>query len=209
MKSSVARDAAFKSMELNRLNEARASCDLPDAHFAPTNVSEHIRPNLVIGPDWPQAARRSIRTLDGTMERIMATISEMTTVPRVLSMSEITCSVPGSNRPYAQLSGKAVLRRRKGYLRRRLVTPKRFRLASEGEADLEDLSVRHQARASPVLPSLRRCRLLSSASESSNDMVNARCHVRVDLKTVERVAFDGKSWEVRPDAPYRGIWKLS
>jgi hypothetical protein len=26
--------------------------------------------------------------------------------------------------------------------------------------------------------------------------------------TVEKVSFDGASWESRPDAPYAGIWKV-
>jgi hypothetical protein len=39
-------------------------------------------------------------------------------------------------------------------------------------------------------------------------MVNARCLDDVDLSTLERVLFDGRSWELRPDAPYEGIWKL-
>ena len=41
-----------------------------------------------------------------------------------------------------------------------------------------------------------------------NYMVNARCLDDGDLDTLERVAFDGRSWELRPDAPYKGIWKL-
>jgi hypothetical protein len=40
-------------------------------------------------------------------------------------------------------------------------------------------------------------------------MVNARCLDGVDLNSVERVAFDGQSWELHPDAPYTGVWKPS
>jgi hypothetical protein len=29
----------------------------------------------------------------------------------------------------------------------------------------------------------------------------------VDLGTLRIEKFDGRSWEVRPDAPYTGIWK--
>jgi hypothetical protein len=39
-------------------------------------------------------------------------------------------------------------------------------------------------------------------------MVNARCLDDVDLGTVKHVPFDGRSWELRADAPYEGIWKL-
>ena len=33
-----------------------------------------------------------------------------------------------------------------------------------------------------------------------------RCPEGVDLGSVERGAFDGLSWELRPDAPHTGIW---
>ena len=39
-------------------------------------------------------------------------------------------------------------------------------------------------------------------------MINARCLEGVDLDSLERVHFDGLSWETRPDAPYTGIWKV-
>jgi hypothetical protein len=38
-------------------------------------------------------------------------------------------------------------------------------------------------------------------------MINARCLEGVDLDAVERVRFDGRGWESRPDAPYTGVWK--
>jgi hypothetical protein len=39
-------------------------------------------------------------------------------------------------------------------------------------------------------------------------MINVRCLEGVDLDALERVRFDGLSWETRPDAPYTGIWKV-
>ena len=54
--------------------------------------------------------------------------------------------------------------RRKGYLHH-MVTPDRFRLIQGGGRSC-DVSVRHQARASPLLPPLRRRCFLSSAGES-------------------------------------------
>jgi hypothetical protein len=39
-------------------------------------------------------------------------------------------------------------------------------------------------------------------------MINARCLDGVDLDSLDRVRFDGLSWEVRPDAPYTGIWNV-
>ena len=41
----------------------------------------------------------------------------------------------------------------------------------------------------------------------TNYMVNVRCVENVDLDSLERVPFDGRSWELHPDAPYTGIWK--
>jgi len=43
-------------------------------------------------------------------------------------------------------------------------------------------------------------------ADPTHYMVNARCLEGVDLGSVERVAFDGQSWELRPDARYTGIW---
>jgi hypothetical protein len=39
-------------------------------------------------------------------------------------------------------------------------------------------------------------------------MINVRCLEGVDPGALERVRFDGRSWEARPDAPYTGIWKV-
>jgi len=39
-------------------------------------------------------------------------------------------------------------------------------------------------------------------------MINARCLEGVDLDVLERVGFDGLGWELGPDAPYTGIWKV-
>jgi len=38
-------------------------------------------------------------------------------------------------------------------------------------------------------------------------MVNVRCVDGVDLDRLRIEKFDGRSWELRPDAPYTGIWK--
>ncbi len=40
-------------------------------------------------------------------------------------------------------------------------------------------------------------------------MIDVRCLEGVDLGSLQRVSFDGRNWELRPDAPYRGIWKTS
>jgi hypothetical protein len=38
-------------------------------------------------------------------------------------------------------------------------------------------------------------------------MINVRCLDDVDIATLRIEPFDGRSWELRPDAPYTGIWK--
>jgi len=38
-------------------------------------------------------------------------------------------------------------------------------------------------------------------------MINVRCVDGVDIDRVSIENFDGSSWELRPDAPYTGIWK--
>jgi hypothetical protein len=38
-------------------------------------------------------------------------------------------------------------------------------------------------------------------------MINVRCLEEVDLQCLRIEQFDGLSWELRPDAPYTGIWK--
>jgi hypothetical protein len=94
---------------------------------------------------------------------------------------------------------------RKGYLHH-MVPPDRFRLL-QGEADLttyqfgtgraRHLFCRHCGVAAFYRPRLN----------PENYMINARCLEGVDLAALERVAFDGRSWQARADAPYTGIWK--
>ena len=97
--------------------------------------------------------------------------------------------------------------RRKGYLHH-MVTPDRFRLI-QGEADLATYqfgtkrALHHFCRHCGVAAFYR------PRANPSNYMVNARCLDGVDLDSVEQVAFDGQSWELRTDAPYAGIWKPS
>jgi hypothetical protein len=95
--------------------------------------------------------------------------------------------------------------RRKGYLHH-MVPPDRFRLL-QGEGDLTTYQF-GTGRARHLF-----CRYCGVAAfyrprlNPENYMVNARCLEDVDLDALERVAFDGRSWEARPDAPYTGIWK--
>ena len=37
-------------------------------------------------------------------------------------------------------------------------------------------------------------------------MVNVRCLAGVDLGSLRMEQFDGRSWELKPDAPYTGPW---
>jgi len=95
--------------------------------------------------------------------------------------------------------------RRKGYLHH-MVPPERFRLL-QGEADLSTYQfgtrrARHQFCRHCGVAAFYRPRL-----NPEHYMVNARCLEDVDLDALKRVAFDGRSWEMRPDAPYMGIWK--
>jgi len=95
--------------------------------------------------------------------------------------------------------------RRKGYLHH-MVPPERFRLL-QGENHLTTYQfgtgrARHQFCRHCGVAAFYRPRL-----EPANYMINARCLDDVDLNTVERVSFDGRSWEARADAPYTGIWK--
>ena len=44
-------------------------------------------------------------------------------------------------------------------------------------------------------------------ADPSKYMVNVRCLEGVDFARLKIEKFDGQSWEARPDAPYKGIWK--
>jgi hypothetical protein len=95
---------------------------------------------------------------------------------------------------------------RKGYLHH-MVPPDRFRLL-RGEDALETYTfgtgrARHQFCRQCGVAAFYRPR-----ANPANYMINARCLEGVDLRRVERVAFDGAGWEARPDAPYRGIWNV-
>jgi hypothetical protein len=95
---------------------------------------------------------------------------------------------------------------RKGYLHH-MVSPDRFRLL-EGKDALATYqfgtrqAFHHFCRACGVAAFYR------PRANPANYMINARCLEGVDLEVLERVRFDGRSWEVRPDAPYTGIWKV-
>ena len=41
----------------------------------------------------------------------------------------------------------------------------------------------------------------------ANYMVNLRCLEGLDLGALRIQQFDGRSWELRPDAPYTGSWR--
>ena len=97
--------------------------------------------------------------------------------------------------------------RRKGYLHH-MVSPDRFRLI-QGEADLATykfgtMRALHQF--------CRHCGVAAFYRPRANPasyMVNVRCLEGFDLDSLERLAFDGRNWELRPDAPYTAIWKPS
>jgi hypothetical protein len=94
---------------------------------------------------------------------------------------------------------------KKGYLHH-MVPPERFRLVA-GEENLETyqfgtFTARHLfCRYCGVAPFYR------PRADPTKYMVNVRCLDGVDLGTLRIEKFDGRSWEVRPDAPYTGIWK--
>lgn len=96
---------------------------------------------------------------------------------------------------------------RKGYLHH-MVPPDRFRMI-QGDSDLSTYqfgtgrALHHFCRHCGVA-AFYRPRL-----DPANYMINARCLEGVDIDALERVRFDGRSWESRPDAPYTGIWKSS
>jgi hypothetical protein len=89
-----------------------------------------------------------------------------------------------------------------------MVSPDRFRLI-QGEGDLATYqfgtmcALHHFCRNCGVAAFYR------PRANPANYMVNVRCLEGVDLDSLERVAFDGRSWELRADAPYTGIWKPS
>ncbi|UCH17509.1 MAG: GFA family protein [Burkholderiales bacterium] len=96
--------------------------------------------------------------------------------------------------------------RRKGYLHH-MVPPDRFRLL-QGEDALTTYQfgtgrAQHQFCKVCGVASFYRPR-----ANPANYMINARCLEGVDLDRLERVRFDGASWESRPDAPYTGIWNV-
>lgn len=96
--------------------------------------------------------------------------------------------------------------RRKGYLHH-MVPPDRFRLL-QGEDALTIYQfgtgrAQHQFCKVCGVASFYRPR-----ANPANYMINARCLEGVDLDRLERVRFDGASWESRPDAPYTGIWNV-
>jgi hypothetical protein len=94
---------------------------------------------------------------------------------------------------------------KKGYLHH-LVPPERFRLIS-GAEDLETYEfgtcvARHLF--------CRRCGVASfyrPRADPLKYMINVRCLEGVDFARLKIEKFDGKSWEAKPDAPYKGIWK--
>ena len=98
------------------------------------------------------------------------------------------------------------IRTRKGYLPH-MVSPDRFRLL-QGEEDLATYQFgtgrarHHFCRHCGIAPFYR------PRANPENYMINVRCLEGVDLGSIERVRFDGRSWESRPDAPDTGIWKV-
>lgn len=96
--------------------------------------------------------------------------------------------------------------RRKGYLHH-MVSPDRFRLLQGQDA----LAAYQFGTGRAVHHFCRYCGVASfyrPRAKPENYMINARCLEGVDLDSLERVRFDGLSWEVRPDAPYTGIWNV-
>lgn len=94
---------------------------------------------------------------------------------------------------------------KKGYLHH-MVTADNFRLLS-GADDLATyqfgtMTARHHfCRRCGVAPFLR------PRANPANYIVNIRCLAGLDLGSLRIEQFDGRSWELRPDAPYTGIWK--
>jgi hypothetical protein len=94
---------------------------------------------------------------------------------------------------------------KKAYLHH-MVEPDDFRLLS-GTEDLATyqfgtMTARHQfCRHCGIAPFYR------PRANPAKYMVNVRCLEGVDLQSLRVEQFDGRGWELRPDAPYTGIWK--
>ena len=87
-----------------------------------------------------------------------------------------------------------------------MVAPEGFRLLS-GADDLETYrfgtrTARHQFCRHCGVACFYRPR-----ADPRKFMVNVRCVDGVDLDRLRIEKFDGRSWELLPDAPYTGIWK--
>jgi hypothetical protein len=93
---------------------------------------------------------------------------------------------------------------KKAYLHH-MVAPEDFRLLS-GEEDLATYqfgtmtSRHHFCRHCGVAPFFR------PRANPAKYMVNVRCLDGVDLHSLRVEPFDGRSWELRADAPYTGPW---
>ena len=93
---------------------------------------------------------------------------------------------------------------KKAYLHH-MVAPEDFRLVS-GADDLATyqfgtMTARHHfCRNCGVAPFFR------PRANPANYMVNVRCLDGVDLGSLRVEQFDGRSWELRPNAPYTGPW---
>jgi hypothetical protein len=94
---------------------------------------------------------------------------------------------------------------KKGYLHH-MVRPDELRLLS-GASDLATYQFgtmtakHHFCKRCGIAPFLR------PRANPANYIVNIRCLEGLDLSSLTIVPFDGRSWELRPDAPYNGIWK--
>jgi hypothetical protein len=94
---------------------------------------------------------------------------------------------------------------KKAYLHH-MVAPEDFRLLSR-ENDLATYQFgtmtaqHHFCRHCGVAPFLR------PRANPANYMVNVRCLDGVDLGSLPIAQFDGRSWKLKPDAPYTGIWQ--
>src|SRR5947208_16977174 len=91
--------------------------------------------------------------------------------------------------------------RKRGYLHH-MVLPERFRLLAGAEYQFGTFTARHLfCRHCGVAPFYR------PRADPTKYTINVRCLEDVDLATLRIEKFDGRSWELRPDAPYTGIWK--
>jgi hypothetical protein len=94
---------------------------------------------------------------------------------------------------------------KKAYLHH-MVGPDDFRLLS-GEDDLATyqfgtmVARHHFCKQCGVAPFFR------PRANPASYMVNVRCLDGVDLESLVVAQFDGRNWELNPDAPYTGIWK--